>query len=121
MYFSIQQRRQEYDRAGEDYQCGELQADRQGSGSPPFGRLVGFVLKRPQYSNGSPSGSGRCGGKNFFDDAPRPSGRGASSMNKITLSNEYQVIIPKEVREKIGLKAGVSIEIITYSNRIELV
>ncbi|MDR1256446.1 MAG: AbrB/MazE/SpoVT family DNA-binding domain-containing protein [Spirochaetaceae bacterium] len=42
-------------------------------------------------------------------------------MNKVTLSNKYQVIIPKEVREKIGLKAGVSFEIITYSNRIELV
>jgi AbrB family looped-hinge helix DNA binding protein len=42
-------------------------------------------------------------------------------MNKVTLSNEYQVIIPKEVREKIGLKAGVSFEVITYSNRIELV
>jgi AbrB family looped-hinge helix DNA binding protein len=42
-------------------------------------------------------------------------------MNKVTLSNEYQVVIPKEVREKIGLKAGVSLEIITYSNRIELI
>jgi AbrB family looped-hinge helix DNA binding protein len=42
-------------------------------------------------------------------------------MNKVTLSNKYQVIIPKEVREKIGLKAGVSFEVIAYSNRIELV
>jgi AbrB family looped-hinge helix DNA binding protein len=42
-------------------------------------------------------------------------------MNKVTLSNKYQVIIPKEVREKIGLKVGVSFEVITYSNRIELV
>jgi AbrB family looped-hinge helix DNA binding protein len=42
-------------------------------------------------------------------------------MNKVTLSNKYQVIIPKEAREKIGLKAGVSFEVITYSNRIELV
>jgi AbrB family looped-hinge helix DNA binding protein len=42
-------------------------------------------------------------------------------MNKVTLSNEYQVVIPKEVREKIGLKAGVSFEVITYSNRIELI
>jgi AbrB family looped-hinge helix DNA binding protein len=31
-------------------------------------------------------------------------------MNKVTLSNEYQVVIPKEIREKIGLKAGVSLE-----------
>jgi AbrB family looped-hinge helix DNA binding protein len=42
-------------------------------------------------------------------------------MNKVTLSDKYQVIIPKEVREKIGLEAGVSFEVITYSNRIELV
>jgi AbrB family looped-hinge helix DNA binding protein len=42
-------------------------------------------------------------------------------MNKVTLSNEYQVVIPKEVREKIGLKAGASMEVIIYSNRIELV
>jgi AbrB family looped-hinge helix DNA binding protein len=42
-------------------------------------------------------------------------------MSKVTLSNKYQVVIPKEVREKIGLKAGTSFEVITYSNRIELV
>ncbi|MDR2706799.1 MAG: AbrB/MazE/SpoVT family DNA-binding domain-containing protein [Planctomycetaceae bacterium] len=42
-------------------------------------------------------------------------------MNKVTLSNKYQISIPKEIREKIGLKAGVSFEIIAYSNRIELV
>jgi AbrB family looped-hinge helix DNA binding protein len=42
-------------------------------------------------------------------------------MNQVTLSNKYQISIPKEIREKIGLKAGVSFEIIAYSNRIELV
>jgi AbrB family looped-hinge helix DNA binding protein len=42
-------------------------------------------------------------------------------MNKVTLSNKYQVVIPEDVREKIGLKVGVSFEVITYSNRIELV
>jgi AbrB family looped-hinge helix DNA binding protein len=42
-------------------------------------------------------------------------------MNKVTLSNKYQVLIPKNVREKIGLNAGVSFEVITYSNRIELI
>jgi AbrB family looped-hinge helix DNA binding protein len=42
-------------------------------------------------------------------------------MNKVTLSNKYQVLIPKEAREEIGLKAGVSFEVITYSNRIELI
>jgi AbrB family looped-hinge helix DNA binding protein len=42
-------------------------------------------------------------------------------MNKVTLSNKYQVLIPKDVREKIGLKVGASFEVITYSNRIELI
>jgi AbrB family looped-hinge helix DNA binding protein len=42
-------------------------------------------------------------------------------MNTVTLSSKYQVVIPKEVRETIGLKAGVSFEVISYSNRIELV
>jgi AbrB family looped-hinge helix DNA binding protein len=42
-------------------------------------------------------------------------------MNKVTLSNKYQVVIPKEVREEIGLKVGASFEVITYSNRIELI
>jgi AbrB family looped-hinge helix DNA binding protein len=42
-------------------------------------------------------------------------------MNKVTLSDNYQIVIPKEIREAIGLKAGVSFEIITYANRIELV
>jgi AbrB family looped-hinge helix DNA binding protein len=42
-------------------------------------------------------------------------------MNKVTLSNNYQVVIPKEIREEIGLKTGVSFELIAYANRIELV
>jgi AbrB family looped-hinge helix DNA binding protein len=42
-------------------------------------------------------------------------------MNTVTLSSKYQVVIPKAIRETIGLKAGVSFEVISYSNRIELV
>jgi AbrB family looped-hinge helix DNA binding protein len=42
-------------------------------------------------------------------------------MNTTTLSNEYQVVIPKEIRETIGIKAGTSFEIISYNNRIELI
>jgi AbrB family looped-hinge helix DNA binding protein len=42
-------------------------------------------------------------------------------MDKVMLSNKYQVVIPKEARETIGLKAGASFEVIIYSNRIELV
>ena len=42
-------------------------------------------------------------------------------MNKVTLSNEYQLVIPKEIRESIGLEPGSSFEILFYNNRIELI
>jgi len=42
-------------------------------------------------------------------------------MSTAALSNEYQLVIPREIRETIGLEAGVSIEIISYNNRIELI
>ena len=42
-------------------------------------------------------------------------------MNTVTLSNEYQLVFPKEFRETIGLKAGTSFEVISYNNRIELI
>jgi AbrB family looped-hinge helix DNA binding protein len=42
-------------------------------------------------------------------------------MNTVTLSDEYQLIFPKEIRETIGLEAGTSFEVISYNNRIELV
>jgi looped-hinge helix DNA binding domain, AbrB family len=42
-------------------------------------------------------------------------------MNTVTISSKYQVVIPKEIRESIGLKAGTTLEIINYGTRIELV
>ena len=42
-------------------------------------------------------------------------------MNTVTLSSKYQVVIPKEIRDKVGLKVGTVLEVITYGNRIELV
>jgi AbrB family looped-hinge helix DNA binding protein len=42
-------------------------------------------------------------------------------MNTVTVSSKYQVVIPKEIRESIGLEVGTSMEVITYGNRIELV
>lgn len=42
-------------------------------------------------------------------------------MNTVIVSTKYQVVIPKDIRENIGLKAGTSLEIITYGNRIELI
>lgn len=42
-------------------------------------------------------------------------------MNTVTVSSKYQVVIPKEIRENIGLKVGTILEIVTYGNRIELI
>jgi len=42
-------------------------------------------------------------------------------MNTVTLSTDYQISFPKEIRETIGLEAGTSFEVINYNNRIELV
>jgi len=42
-------------------------------------------------------------------------------MKTITISSKYQVVIPKEIRETIGLHVGAKLEIITYGSRIELV
>ena len=42
-------------------------------------------------------------------------------MKTITLSNEYQLIIPEEIREATGIKAGTAFEVFSYNNRIELI
>ena len=42
-------------------------------------------------------------------------------MNTVTVSSKFQVVIPKEVRENIGLKAGTVMEVIAYGTRIEFV
>ena len=42
-------------------------------------------------------------------------------MNKVIISPKFQVVIPKEIREKAGLKPGSTLEVIHYNNRIELI
>jgi AbrB family looped-hinge helix DNA binding protein len=42
-------------------------------------------------------------------------------MNTVTLSSKYRLVIPKKVRETIGLKVGTSVEVICYDQRIELI
>lgn len=42
-------------------------------------------------------------------------------MNTVTVSSKFQVVIPKEIRDDIGLKVGTTMEVITYGSRIELV
>jgi len=42
-------------------------------------------------------------------------------MNTVVVSSKYQVVIPREIREKAGLQAGTILEMINYGDRIELV
>ncbi len=42
-------------------------------------------------------------------------------MNTVTISTKFQVVIPKEVRNRLGIEAGQKFQIIEYGDRIELV
>ena len=42
-------------------------------------------------------------------------------MEAVTISPKYQVVIPRKVREKIRLKPGEKLQVISYDDRIELV
>ncbi len=42
-------------------------------------------------------------------------------MNTVVVSSKYQVVIPKEIRDSIGLKVGEKLQVISYGSRIELV
>ena len=42
-------------------------------------------------------------------------------MTAVTVSPKYQVVIPKEVRESLGIYSGQKIQVLTYQNRIELI
>ncbi len=42
-------------------------------------------------------------------------------MSTATISSKYQVVIPKGIRESLGLVPGQKVQTIEYENRIELV
>ena len=42
-------------------------------------------------------------------------------METITISPKFQVVIPKQIREKLGLSPGQKIQAIAYGDRIELI
>jgi AbrB family looped-hinge helix DNA binding protein len=42
-------------------------------------------------------------------------------MATVTISPKYQVVIPKEVREKLGLAPGQKVQTIIFEDRIELI
>ena len=42
-------------------------------------------------------------------------------MTTVTVSPKFQVVIPKDVRESMGIFSGQKIQVLTYQNRIELI
>ncbi len=42
-------------------------------------------------------------------------------MQTLTISPKFQVVIPKEVRDSMDLKAGEKVQLFQYENRIEFI
>ncbi len=42
-------------------------------------------------------------------------------MATVTISPKYQVVIPKDIREKLGLTPGQKVQTIVFEDRIELI
>ncbi len=42
-------------------------------------------------------------------------------MTAVTVSPKFQVVIPKEIRESLGIVSGQKVQMLTYQNRIELI
>ena len=42
-------------------------------------------------------------------------------MLVVTVSPKFQIVIPKEIRESMGIVSGQKIQMLTYRNRIELI
>ena len=42
-------------------------------------------------------------------------------METVTISPKFQVVIPKEIRDSLGLEPGQKIQAVAYDNRIELI
>lgn len=42
-------------------------------------------------------------------------------MDSVTVSPKFQVVIPKAVRERINIRPGEKLQVLSFDNRIELV
>jgi AbrB family looped-hinge helix DNA binding protein len=40
---------------------------------------------------------------------------------QVTVSSKYQVVIPREIRERFGIKPGEKVEIIDYDDHMEFI
>ena len=42
-------------------------------------------------------------------------------MRAVTVSPKFQIVIPKDVRESMGIISGQKVQMLIYCNRIELI
>jgi AbrB family looped-hinge helix DNA binding protein len=42
-------------------------------------------------------------------------------MTTVTVSPKYQVVIPREIREALGIQPGQKVQVLQYQNRIEFI
>lgn len=42
-------------------------------------------------------------------------------MDTVTISPKYQIVIPREIRERLGLAPGQKVRALAYENRIEFI
>ncbi len=42
-------------------------------------------------------------------------------MTTVTVSPKYQIVLPREVRESMGIRPGQKVMVFHYENRIELI
>ncbi len=42
-------------------------------------------------------------------------------MTEVTVSPKFQIVIPKEIRESMGIVAGQKVQIMSYQGRIEVI
>jgi AbrB family looped-hinge helix DNA binding protein len=44
-----------------------------------------------------------------------------NDMETVTVSPKYQVVIPRSVRERVRIRPGVKLQVISFDDRIELI
>lgn len=42
-------------------------------------------------------------------------------MTTVTVSPKFQVVIPREIREALGIRPGQKVQVLQYQNRIEFI
>ncbi len=42
-------------------------------------------------------------------------------METVTISPKYQVVIPQKIRERLGLRSGEKVRMISYNGRVEII